>query len=346
MNKILIGDLVYFAEGSKVYSGRVAGKQKNNYLLLLDSQTGLGTPADKDNFARQFLKIPDSKSIHWIVEKQISSIERGSLQDYFDIVEQTSLNISSEWKNKIDNGISAAFSSGNPEDLRTVLLDCFKANNFPQEISSRLELISSSDLSEVLKEIKALEQDLNNFILEENKKSLTNSAVEFNIRNEPTPSKKEKQVMDKPGVTEMIKADSVDAGYRIASKQSTKAVKHAITNVMRNKGSKKSHVNAMADFLGSELGEAFISSGLGFALNFMPGMSDPRIQRLAKEFRVEGMASAGNLVADAATQYLLPAITETLASIPEEKTQLQVEEPEAEEEELEVAVSPKTKARA
>jgi len=62
-----------------------------------------------------------------------------------------------------------------------------------------------------------------------------------------------------------------------------------------------------------------ISMLLGTGLNYMPGISnDPRAKKLAKEFRVEGMAQAGNLVADSVMQYLLPAVVSTLQSLPEE----------------------------
>lgn len=124
---------------------------------------------------------------------------------------------------------------------------------------------------------------------------------------------------NKESFPSLLKADGIDAGYRIGAKQMTKAVKVAASNMMRSRKAKKNQVDAVAEFLDTEFGESLISMSLGTGLHFIPGLNaDPRAQRLAKEFRVEGMASAGNLVAGTLMEYLMPAIRDTLATLPAE----------------------------
>ena len=140
--------------------------------------------------------------------------------------------------------------------------------------------------------------------------------------------------MSKVNVLDTVKTDATDAAYRVGSKQMSKAVKTAITNVMKSKKTKKSQINAVGEFLDTELGEALISIAMGMGLTYAPVISDdPRAKRLAKEFRVEGMATAGNLVMDTVMTSLAPAILDTLKALPEDSKEEQSKEEEEVEEE-------------
>ncbi len=73
--------------------------------------------------------------------------------------------------------------------------------------------------------------------------------------------------------------------------------------------------------LDSEVGESFIALILGYGLNYAPGIKDdPRVQKLSEEFRINGMAVAGNALVGAAMESFLPVLTGALAALPAEET--------------------------
>ena len=129
-------------------------------------------------------------------------------------------------------------------------------------------------------------------------------------------TKKEK-TMNKPSFTETLKANAVSAGYRVAGTQLTATVKGAILTVMRNKGADGGAIQAFSAFLDTEFGAAMISFMIGSGLPYVPHFGeDPRVQRLATELQVGGMATAGNAIIGEAMQHVLPAITQILQSLP------------------------------
>ena len=130
-------------------------------------------------------------------------------------------------------------------------------------------------------------------------------------------TQKEGKKMNKPSFTEILKQNAVDAGYRVAATQSTNIVKNAILTVMRNKGADDGAIAGFAKFLDTEFGAALISFALGSGLHYVPHFSeDPRVQRLAEEMRVNGMATAGNAVIGEAMNHVLPALTQVLQNLP------------------------------
>lgn len=123
---------------------------------------------------------------------------------------------------------------------------------------------------------------------------------------------------------EKLKDDGTDAAYRVGARQMSRVVQSAILKMLQEKGYKKAQVSAIKEFLASELGEAFIKNLLGYALTYMPHISnDPRAQKLAKEFRVDGMAQIGNL----AVEHLLPAVMGAFASLPALEESAAIERP-------------------
>lgn len=143
-------------------------------------------------------------------------------------------------------------------------------------------------------------------------------------------------------VKDMLKVDAVEAGYRVAGRQMTKGVKAGILLLMKDKGMDGGKLEAIREVLDTEVGDAIMSTLLGYGLTYVPQLKDdPRAAKLAEEFRINGMATAGNVAVDAVMQYLLPVVTDAMASLPavEEKVrvgehaQISAEEHETEEEE-------------
>lgn len=149
---------------------------------------------------------------------------------------------------------------------------------------------------------------------------------------------------DRPAFMEMVKADAVQAAYRVAATQMSNGTKAAILTIMEKNGQGSDRIAALSDLLNTEFGNALVSLLLGVGLNYAPMLSDdPRAQKLATEFRINGMATAGNAVMDTAMQHFLPVITNALSALPEETTQKRIASVPAEEIEEETkAEAPKT----
>lgn len=136
----------------------------------------------------------------------------------------------------------------------------------------------------------------------------------------------EKMDNNKQSFFEMVKDDGVNAGYRVAATQVTTGIRGAILTVLKNKGMDEGKLKAVSDLLETEIGRAMISVMLGYGLTYMPMIGeDARAQRLAKEFRVEGMATVGNEIVGTLMENFLPVITQALSALPKEEGQLRVE---------------------
>lgn len=122
------------------------------------------------------------------------------------------------------------------------------------------------------------------------------------------------------GLQETLKSDFIDAAYRTAANQISEIVKQGIIKTLssqQKKGSKNAQVKNIQELLDSELGKSFIAYILGVALDQLPMFKDdPRAKRLAREFRVHGMASAGNFVADKMLAQLMPALSGAMKNLP------------------------------
>jgi hypothetical protein len=151
------------------------------------------------------------------------------------------------------------------------------------------------------------------------KKGVTNIKVKI-LSEKDLLKVKENKVMsnsDKPGIVAVIKDDAQEAAYRVAVRQMSKAVRTALVKMMQARGAKRTQLKALEEFFATELGEIFIKNALGYALTYIPGIKDdPRAQRMAKEFRVDGIADAGNLAMEHFLPVLLNAFN-TLPALPE-----------------------------
>jgi hypothetical protein len=114
-----------------------------------------------------------------------------------------------------------------------------------------------------------------------------------------------------------LKKDSTQAAYRIAGTQVIKATKAGLLNVLRRKGVNNKHINSVSNFLDTELGTAGLSTAVGLMLSHLPSFkNDKRAQSIAEEFRVGGLALAGNILASKAIQDFLPKVKGLVDNLP------------------------------
>lgn len=119
------------------------------------------------------------------------------------------------------------------------------------------------------------------------------------------------------GFFNKLKADSKDAAYRVAGTQIIKIAKNGLLNLLRSKGVENKQIETISNFLDTEVGTAILSASVGVMFNYIPPFNkDERAKTLAREFRVGGMALAGNLLADKALADLLPKMSTILESLP------------------------------
>lgn len=116
-----------------------------------------------------------------------------------------------------------------------------------------------------------------------------------------------------------FKSELTCAWYRVASTQLTSAIKFAILQIFKKDGMQESKLNVVKELLETPIGDALISYGLGHLITHVPGINqDERVAKLATEFRINGMATAGNHIIDASMQYIIPALKDAIKSLPTE----------------------------
>lgn len=158
------------------------------------------------------------------------------------------------------------------------------------------------------------------------------------VRTENTTNKVEKVVKmssSNKSLVEMFKVDASNAAYRVAAKQINTGVRNAVVDMMKKNGANNSQLEGLASLLDTEWGAGLIGMLAGHGLNYVPGIKeDPRVKRLAEEFRVASMATVGNQIVEAAMEQFMPTLTNALAALPSEATSSsRLEAPKSEEEE-------------
>jgi len=122
------------------------------------------------------------------------------------------------------------------------------------------------------------------------------------------------------GFFDTLKADSTEAAYRVAGTQVIKATKSGLLQVLQRKGINNKYINTVSNFLDTEAGTAGLSTVVGLMLAYFPSFkNNKRAQGLAKEFKVSGLAAAGNLLASKAVQDLLPRFNNLVEMLPAHK---------------------------
>jgi len=352
-SKIYVGDTVIFPHTTSngvemVCNGQVITHQDNNLLIQVDKATGIGFKHTANYWAVKNLTPDDKFNLIWVHKKQVKEIIQGGLDNRLEVLDRAILDSNllfndPKWAKQLENAKINAKNNNFDQafkELGNLFADFFKEAGWPEEVFNSFKDIPESEWRLIFEEASILEKEIKQLIQEAEQdkdykifnltQEITDTTIPYikdsekkqvyNNDNKTYSVPKEKPIMsDKVKFVDMVKSDGTDAAYRVGAKQMTKAFKLATTNMLKGRGTKKSQINAIGEFLDTEFGESMISMLLGTGLNYMPGISnDPRAKKLAKEFRVEGMAQAGNLVADSVMQYLLPAVVSTLQSLPEE----------------------------
>ena len=144
----------------------------------------------------------------------------------------------------------------------------------------------------------------------------------INTQLHDTNSKPQIKEIAKMGIKEngffnMVKADAENAAYRVAATQITNGTKGAILAIMEKQGQGSERIKTVSEMLDTEVGSAVVSLIVGMGLTYAPKISeDARVKRLAGEFRVNGLAVAGNAVMETAMEYFLPVIMNALQALP------------------------------
>jgi prolipoprotein diacylglyceryltransferase len=117
--------------------------------------------------------------------------------------------------------------------------------------------------------------------------------------------------------SETFKSDTQKTAYRVAANQVTNLAKSFILEYFKSKKVKSVKLKVISEILDSEIGNSIISTSLGYMLTYLPfAKDDSRAKLLAQEFRVSGMAFAGNVIIDIISAQFMPSIIATISSLP------------------------------
>ena len=137
-------------------------------------------------------------------------------------------------------------------------------------------------------------------------------------------------------ISSTIKGRSIDAAYRVASKNLIRSIKSAIIKSLSKNDNTK--VEMLSAFLETEYGDGLILALIGFGLPLamdnlnIPGLKgSAHLQKLSEEMQTEAMATVGDSLLNEVMGVLMPVVTQALSALPsEDKTRLLSEEQEAE----------------
>lgn len=132
-------------------------------------------------------------------------------------------------------------------------------------------------------------------------------------------SASESNLYVKPGLLAMVGDDATDAAYRIAEKQISKAAQAGLLHLLKDNGMDESRLKVAAELLATEGGRAILALIIGYLMTYSPLAKDRRVQRLAKEFRVEAMATTGNMMAEGVLEFIIPSLHQAMNLLPQKK---------------------------
>jgi hypothetical protein len=260
-------------------------------------------------------------STHYEFKKTDSGYDKNRHADYqtFDI-----------WNPKTKTKISTTFWSGNPDwdliDVDSDVNSLIRIND--NKISINPNYLTDFHKNEIIDKIKKGNYEL--FFKDKND-NISNWSKSHTLNSEGKEGKMEQ-------FKTRAKKDAVEAAYRTAGKQMTKGVKTGIVALMKDKGMDGGKIEAIREVLETEVGDALVATLLGYGLTYAPKLNeDPRAQKLAEEFRISGMATAGNLIVDTTLQYLVPVIGDAMSGLPSpEEEKVRIEEKTSSNEEYDV----------
>lgn len=124
-------------------------------------------------------------------------------------------------------------------------------------------------------------------------------------------------------IFDTLKVDAENAAYRVAANKSSEILKNSLVSLIEKKVDSES-AKAFAAALDTDFGLAFINMLMGVVLNYAPGLNNHKnAQRLAQEFRINGMATAGNAVLDEVFSQLLPGVMQVVQTLPKENVRIE-----------------------
>ena len=128
--------------------------------------------------------------------------------------------------------------------------------------------------------------------------------------------------MSKPNFKQMVLSDAEKAAYRITARNVVALGRDAILKILDSKGGEQAQAFSM--MLGTEIGTSIVSGVMGGILTALPQFqNDTRVQKLAEELRVNGMATLGNTVVDQLTEIVAPAMSAMMSGTESVVAQIQ-----------------------
>src|ERR1700722_5549241 len=114
----------------------------------------------------------------------------------------------------------------------------------------------------------------------------------------------------------VVKADGKDAAWRTAARQASRAIR-APLGALLGKKLPAGVGGLVLGQLDTDSGEALIALAVGHTMGYVPQFScDPKLMRLAKEMRVQGMSHFTDILADAVLAPLREQLVEVVKLIP------------------------------
>lgn len=150
----------------------------------------------------------------------------------------------------------------------------------------------------------------------------------------------EREATEQPMEQSSFKTELADAGWRVAATTASKAGRQALASFIKVKVGDEGKLALINDFLESEYGRAFLELAVGYALQ---NSGDPTISRLAEEWRIDALATTGNELIGSVLEFVLPAITSSLETLPETRVAETTPQEETAEPEIETTVQTLTK---
>lgn len=180
-----------------------------------------------------------------------------------------------------------------------------------------LSSISNADLTATTEILKSIADSLSGF------KVNTPPNMEFEV-NEDGDIIFSFDEEEEPSFGQAFKNDLKQAGYRIAANQISKGVKTAIVAIMQKGGSSSTRLNTISEMLNTQYGAGLISFLLGMGLQQTSLVQDERVEKIAEEFRIEGMSGVGNQIFSTLMDALVPVVSNTLKTLPKEEARISI----------------------
>lgn len=169
----------------------------------------------------------------------------------------------------------------------------------------------NSDKDIIIQKITTRDQELEDIKNSKKKEAIENHPMNTLTNNQE--SSKEKTF------TQKLKEDMEEAAYRLSAAEFTSAMKSAVLLLFKDKGMKDEKLSLLKELLEDEMGDAIISAILGYGLAYAPieqFKNDPRVLKIAKEFRVAGLTTTGSKILGVAKEYFLPALMTAYEKLP------------------------------